>query len=72
MKKLALVITVVLIVSLFAGCGVTSTCDKCDESFSGYGYWDGFDHDSVLCEDCAMKWFSPMPISSYKRDSAPQ
>lgn len=42
------------------------TCDRCDKTWFGTAY-HGSDYSSTLCENCAWKYWSPLPIENYKK-----
>lgn len=44
-----------------------STCDWCGKEFFGKGYYDIWDTDVTICEDCARDYYTLLPYKNYKR-----
>lgn len=55
MKKMAVIVSLMLVVVLLCACGGKSTCAKCGKEFTGTKYQNVIvgDGTGVLCEDCA-------------------
>lgn len=54
---------------LLSGCGVYE-CDWCGNVIIGDAYYEaGSPSNSTLCADCARKYYSPFPYTSYKKGS---
>lgn len=58
-----------MVVFLCCGCSTTYECIRCKTSVEE-AYYDPFKEDTYYCEECAKKYFSPLPYESYKVGSA--
>lgn len=66
MKKRAIIMILIgTILVMFSGCG-TYTCMKCKESTTKAYYDMSMNKDWVMCEDCARKYWTPLPIENYR------
>lgn len=55
---------------LLAGCSAMqmSTCDNCDKTFQGAGYYDALrDPDYTLCPECAEDYYAPLPYEQFAK-----
>ena len=68
MKKIALMLAEIVLLSLLTGCGIYK-CDRCGKTFFGDAYYDAFRLDDYLCEDCAMAYYAPFPYKSYIKEA---
>lgn len=64
-KKVTAIILIVVLVMSFAGCGMY-TCKKCDTTTMKAYYDMSMSKEHVLCEECARKYWAPLPIQNYK------
>ena len=66
MKRIIMLLisTACLMFSL-AGCA-SYTCYKCDTTTSKAYYDFDVKEDRVLCEDCARKYWMPLPYENYR------
>lgn len=66
-KIFTLIIALMLLTftATLTACGKKYTCDWCGKRVS-VAYYDPFDTDEVMCEDCAKQYFAPLPYSAYR------
>jgi len=65
-KVLAVVLLIVMLMSI-TGCGFGRyTCAKCDATTMKAYYTMSANPDHVMCEDCARKYWMPLPIENYR------
>ena len=64
-KKITAFILLITILMSFAGCGLY-TCYKCDATTTKAYYTMDANSDRVMCEDCARKYWMPLPIENYR------
>lgn len=68
-KITAIVLTAAIAVTMvfmLAGCGQKWTCDNCDKTWTGDAYY-GSDYSDVLCDECAQRYWNPLPYKEYKK-----
>ena len=66
-KKVTAIILMVAFLMSMAGCGVgLYTCYKCNSTTTKAYYDTSADSKSVLCEDCARKYWMPFPYQNYR------
>lgn len=63
LKKLG---TLAIVLCLLSGCA-SHVCDFCGKKFTGTAYYDSYEPDSTLCEDCARQYYAPLPYKSFKK-----
>lgn len=66
MKKIILFVFSVFIMLSLSACGKSWTCDWCDKTWTGEAYYGG-DYNETLCDECAYKYWDPMPYKNYKK-----
>lgn len=55
---------------LLAGCSAMqmSTCNNCDKTFQGAGYYDVLrSSDYTLCPECAEDYYAPLPYEQFAK-----
>lgn len=62
-RVFALLLMLILCCTLLTAC-VSTTCDSCDKSFMGKGYYGAWG-DEHLCEDCAKRYWLPLDYKEY-------
>lgn len=66
MKRILMVIGLVVIALSLSCCGKRYTCMECGKKTSeAYYDWD-VSEDSVMCEDCAFKYWIPFDYKDYR------
>lgn len=66
-KKVTVIILIIALTMSFVGCGLgVWTCAKCDTTMMKAYYGTGMNKDYVMCEDCARKYWMPLPIENYR------
>ena len=65
-RVLALLISSICIVFSAAGCGASYTCYKCDTTTNKAYYDIDAKEEWVMCEDCARKYWMPLPYENYR------
>lgn len=63
---LSILLVCAALLALLSGCGEKWVCDKCDKEFSGDAYY-GMMGTETFCEDCARKYWMPIPYQNYKK-----
>ncbi len=66
MKIIVLAVIAVITVGLIGILGNYHECDWCHEKFVGTAYYDSWDVDSIMCEDCAMRYYSGFDYSRFQ------
>ena len=59
------IFVVLICILILCGCGTTYTCARCKEEISE-AYYDPFREGTYYCEECAKKYFAPLPYMEYK------
>ena len=59
-------IMILIISAVLVACGKTYTCSRCDKKTKDAYYKMSMKEESVLCEDCARKYWAPFPYDTYK------
>ncbi len=62
----SIVFVAVVLVSIFYGLTNIHTCDWCDSTYLGSGYYDSWDPDEIMCEDCAKDYYRGMDYTRFK------
>lgn len=68
-KITAIILTAVIAASMvfmLTGCGKKWTCDSCEKNWTGDAYYGG-DYSDVLCDECAQRYWNPLPYKEYKK-----
>lgn len=66
MKKITFIILSIVTILSFVSCGQKWTCDYCEKTWTGDAYY-GSNFDDVLCEECAHRYWNPLPYKNYKK-----
>ena len=68
MKKILLLICTVVFVLSLSACigGGRYTCKDCDKTTSKAYYDMNSNKESVMCEDCARKYWMPLDYKTYR------
>ena len=64
-RLFAIVFATVILASCTA-CGKSWTCDECGKTWSGKAYC-GMTTDETMCEECAAKYWMPLPYENYQK-----
>lgn len=66
-KRLISIILIVASIMMFAGCGFgLYTCTDCDATTMKAYYTMSANPNHVMCEECARKYWMPLPIENYR------
>lgn len=57
---------ILLIVFLIVWMATGKTCDFCDKAYHGASYYDAFDPNIIMCEQCAKEYYAPLPYKQYR------
>lgn len=56
----------IIIIAYMQNMPQTRVCDWCGKSSRGDFYYDPYDPDSIMCENCARQYFMGLPFEDYK------
>ncbi|MBQ4517710.1 MAG: hypothetical protein II997_03885 [Clostridia bacterium] len=66
MKKINLCLLLIVFLCMLCGCGKSYTCYDCGKSTTKAYYNMDAKIEKVMCEECARKYWMPMPYQNYR------
>lgn len=60
------IICIALIIVFVVFLSNIHTCDWCDRTYFGGGYYDSFDAKDIMCEDCAQDYYRGIDYTRFK------
>lgn len=65
-KLVSVMVSLSILFCTACGAGKSYTCSECGETTTDAYYTYYATEDEVLCEDCARKYWMPLPYENYK------
>ena len=68
-KKLGWLIIAAIVAILVIGIILINNyhvCDWCDKKYIGAAYYEAWDYEEIMCEDCAKNYYRGLNYKSYK------